>query len=78
MPKQSENNNHTSKIIVFPVSHTIFYLLKDEKMHMIAPHGAIKSTLWPNIRKNHIFKTDTNLILFYACQAEHKSPFFAQ
>ena len=25
MPEKSEGNNHTSKINVFPVSHTIFF-----------------------------------------------------
>ena len=32
MPEQSEGNNHTSKINLFPVSHTIFFLLKDQKI----------------------------------------------
>ena len=31
-PKQSEGNNYTSNIYVFPVSHTIFFLLEDQKM----------------------------------------------
>ena len=38
MPEQSEANNHTSKINVFPVLHTIFY-------------GANKSTFWPASKK---------------------------
>ena len=52
MPEQSEGNNHTSKINVFPVLHTIFFLLGGQKMDLFAPHGAIKSTLWPASRKN--------------------------
>ena len=51
MPEQSEGNNHTSKIIVFPVLHTIFFLLMGQKVDLFAPHGAIKSTLWPASRK---------------------------
>ena len=47
MPEQSEGNNHTSKINVFPVLHTIFFLLAGQKVDLFAPHGAIKSTLWP-------------------------------
>ena len=52
MPEQSEGNNHTSKINVFPVLHTIFFLLAGQKVDFFAPHGAIKSTLWPASRKN--------------------------
>ena len=51
MPEQSEGNNHTSKVIVFPVLHTIFFLLAGQKVDLFAPHGAIKSTLWPASRK---------------------------
>ena len=51
MPEQSEGNNHTSKIYVFPVLHTIFFLLAGQKVDLFAPHGAIKSTLWPASRK---------------------------
>ena len=53
MPEQSEGNNHTSKINVFPVLHTIFILLAGQKVDLFAPHGAIKSTLWPASRKIH-------------------------
>ena len=53
MPEQSEGNNHTSKINVFPVLHTIFFLLWGQKMDLFAPHGAIKSTLWPASRKKY-------------------------
>ena len=59
MPEQSEGNNHTRKINVFPVLHTIFFLLAGQKVDLFAPHGAIKSTLWPASRKKHF------LILFY-------------
>ena len=52
MSEQSEGNNHTSKINVFPVLHTIFFLLAGQKVDLFAPHGAIKSTLWPASRKN--------------------------
>ena len=51
MPEQSEGNNHTSKINVFPVLHTIFFILAGQKVDLFAPHGAIKSTLWPASRK---------------------------
>ena len=51
MPEQSEGNNHTSKINVFPELHTIFFLLAGQKVDLFAPHGAIKSTLWPASRK---------------------------
>ena len=54
MPEQSEGNNHTSKINVFPVLHTIFFLLAGHKVDLFAPHGAIKSTLWPGSRKKYI------------------------
>ena len=47
MTEQGEGNNHTSKINVFPVSHTIFFLLEGQKIDLFSPHGAIKSTLWP-------------------------------
>ena len=47
--------NHTSKINVFPVSHTMFFLLGCQKMDLIAPHGAIKSTLWPAIIKSILY-----------------------
>ena len=51
MSEQSEGNNHMSKINVFPVLHMIFFLLWGQKMDLSAPHGAIKSTLWPASRK---------------------------
>ena len=54
MPEQSEGNNHTSRINVFPVLHTIFFLLAGQKVDLFAPHGAIKSTLWPASRKKYI------------------------
>ena len=44
IPEQSEGNNRTSKINLFPVSYTIFFLLGDQKMDLFDPHGAIKST----------------------------------
>ena len=47
-------NNHTSKINVFPVLHTIFFLLAGQKVDFFAPHGAIKFTLWPASRKKNI------------------------
>ena len=55
VPEQSEGNNHTSKINVFPVLHTIFFLLAGQKVDLFAPQGAIKSTLWPASRKKHLF-----------------------
>ena len=51
MPEQREGNNHTSKINVFPVLNTIFFLLAGQKVDLFAQHGAIKSTLWPASRK---------------------------
>ena len=45
MSEQSKGNNYTSKINVFPVSHTIFFLLGSQKMDLFASDGAIKSTL---------------------------------
>ena len=59
MPEQSEGNNHTSKINVFPVLHTIFFLLAGQKVDLFAPHGAIKSTLWPASRKNSLCASGT-------------------
>ena len=50
--KFDARENQTSKINVFPVSHTIFFLLGGQKMDLFAPHGAIKSTLLPASRKN--------------------------
>ena len=38
-------NNHTSKINLFPVSHTMFFLLRGQKMDLFSAHGAIQSTL---------------------------------
>ena len=55
MPEQSEGKNHTSKINVFPVLHTIFFLLCGQKMDLFAPHGSIKSTLWPASRKKYLW-----------------------
>ena len=52
MPEQSEGKNHTSKINVFPVLHTIFFS-KGKKLDIFAPQGAIKCTLWLASRKNH-------------------------
>ena len=45
MSEQSEGKKHTNKINVFPVSHMIFFLLEGQEMDLLAPHGAIKSTL---------------------------------
>ena len=42
------------KINVFPVLHTIFFLLAGQKVDLFALHGAIKSTLWPASRKNNM------------------------
>ena len=70
MPEQSEGNNHTSKINVFPVLHTIFFLLAGQKVDLFTPHGAIKSTLWPASRKKYlslfvnIFKVNPKKSLF--------------
>ena len=55
MPDQSESNNYTSKVNVFPVLHTIFFLLGGQKMNLFVSRGAIKSTLWPASRKNTFF-----------------------
>ena len=43
---------HASKINVFPMSHTIFFLLGGQKMDLFTPRGEIKSTLWPASRSN--------------------------
>ena len=45
LPEQSEGNNHTSKINVFPALHTIFFLLDGSENEFACPHGVIKSTL---------------------------------
>ena len=55
MPEQSEGNNHTSKINVFPVLHTMFFLLAGQKVDFFASNGAIKSTLWPASRKSILY-----------------------
>ena len=55
MPEESEGNNHTSKINVFPVLHTIFFLLAGQNMDLVSPQGAIKYTLWLAIEKNYFF-----------------------
>ena len=47
MPEKIKGNNYTSKMNVFPVSHTIFFLRGGQKMDLFAP-----STLWPAGRKN--------------------------
>ena len=44
MPEQSEGNDHTSKINVLPMSHTIFFYQGVEN-GFVCPHGEIKSTL---------------------------------
>ena len=44
MLEQSEGNNHTSKIDVFPISHTIFFLSRGQEMDLFDSHGAIQST----------------------------------
>ena len=38
MAEQSERNNHTRKINVFPESNTIFFLL-GQKMDLFVPDG---------------------------------------
>ena len=68
MPEQSEGNNQTSKINVFLVSHTIFFLLGDQKTDLFAPYGAIKSTLWPASRKNNL----KNIYLIYKIRKDHQ------
>ena len=59
MPEQSEGNNHTNKINVFPALLTILFLLWGQKMDLFAPHGAIKSTLWPAGRRIFILSNFT-------------------
>ena len=61
MPEQSEGNNHMSKINVFPVLHTIFFLPAGQKVDLFAPHGAIKSTLWPASRKKLLANPTTSV-----------------
>ena len=56
MPEQNEGNNHTSKINIFTVSHTIFFLLGGKKMDLFAPLEVIKSTFWPDSRKKVFIK----------------------
>ena len=62
MPEQSEDNNHTSEINIFPVLHTIFcplrgqkmkifFLLSGHKVDFIAPCGSNKSIFWSPRRK---------------------------
>ena len=53
MPVQSEGNNHASKINVFLVSYTIFFLLVGQKMYLeiyleklINPCRQILKTVW--------------------------------
>ena len=48
-------NNYTSKVNVFPVLDTIFFLQLGRKMNLFAPLGEIKSTLWPASRQNKLF-----------------------
>ena len=45
MPQQSEGNNYTSKINVFPMLHTIYFLPEGKKKDLFDPQGAIKYTL---------------------------------
>ena len=52
MLEQSEGNNHTSKINVFPVSHTIFFLLGGQKMDLLALYGATESLSNPLVEKS--------------------------
>ena len=62
MPEKSEGNNHTSKINVFP----------DQKMDLFAPHGVIKSTLWPASRKMNFQNIEEFLTLFWRFWTEWK------
>ena len=73
MPEQSEDNNHTSKINVFPVLHTIFFLLAGQKVDLFAPHGAIKSTLWPANKKNTKIKY-FSFIFHFKFYTRYKGP----
>ena len=57
MPEQSEGNNYASKMIVFPVSYTIFFYEGVKKWICLTPHGTIKSTLWPTNYKKKILCT---------------------
>ena len=52
--EDNEGNNHTSKINVFPVSHTILFT-REWKMDLFALHREIKSTLWPASRTINFF-----------------------
>ena len=57
MPDQSEGNNHTSKINIFPVLDTTFFSPEGQKMDLFAPQVPIKSTLWPLVEKiNYIHR----------------------
>ena len=76
MPEQSEGKNHTSKINVFPVLHTIFFLLWGQKMDLFAPHGAIKSTLWPTSRNFFFFPSCTIYYFIQNIRNIHLQPFF--
>ena len=68
MPEQRKGNNHTSKINVFPVSHSIFFLPGGQKMDFSAPHEAIKFTLWPASGKYYflpcIFSTEPDICIY--------------
>ena len=66
MHEQSEGNNHTSKINIYSVSHTIFFLLGGHEMDLFALHGTIKATLWSSRRKNIIYVPPARELVFFA------------
>ena len=51
MPEQSEANNHTSKINVSPVYHTIFFPLGGQKMDLFAPTREKNALFDPIVEK---------------------------
>ena len=53
MPEQSEGNNYTSKINVFPVSHTIFFLLGGQKLVLLTRTGQQDPLYDPLVEKNY-------------------------
>ena len=64
MPEQSEGNNRTSIINVFPVLHTIFFLLAGQKVDLYICPLVEKIEFYDPLVKKIISKDRTKVIDF--------------
>ena len=55
VPEQSEGNNQTSKINVFPVSHAIIFLLVGHKVDFIASYDKRVKLMFYRLTRNSFY-----------------------